>query len=93
MSETFDMMGLETVNNPYLGGDTSLTVSAITASKIDEEVLKIIKSCHQKAIRILEENKAKLHEITKYLYEKETIQGDEFMKLLNRREEVHPGIV
>ncbi|WP_160722950.1 ATP-dependent zinc metalloprotease FtsH [Bacillus sp. USDA818B3_A] len=82
MSEEFDMMALETVNNPYLGGDTSLMVSAETAAKVDAEILKIIKSCHQKAIEILEENKDKLHELTKYLLEKETITGDEFMSIL-----------
>ncbi len=82
MTEEFDMMALETVNNPYLGGDTSLTVSAETASKIDDVVLKIIKTCHQKAIGILEENKDKLHELTKYLLEKETITGEEFMEIL-----------
>ncbi|WP_248925071.1 ATP-dependent zinc metalloprotease FtsH [Paenibacillus hamazuiensis] len=84
MSDTFDMMALETVNNPYLGGDTSLLVSAETASRIDDEVLSIIKTCHQTAIRILEENKEKLHEITKYLMEKETISGEEFMAVLKR---------
>nr|WP_240762687.1 ATP-dependent zinc metalloprotease FtsH [Paenibacillus thalictri] len=84
MSETFDMMALETVNNPYLGGDTSMLVSAGTASKVDDEVLQIIRSCHQEAIRILEENKEKLHEITKYLMEKETISGEEFMGILQR---------
>ena len=83
MSEEFDMMALETVNNPYLGGDTSLLVSAETASKIDDEVLRIIKTCHQKARHILEENKDKLHELTKYLLEKETISGDEFMGILS----------
>ena len=82
MSEEFDMMALETVNNPYLGGDTSLMVSAETAAKVDTEILKIIKSCHQQAIQILEENKEKLHELTKYLLEKETITGDEFMSIL-----------
>ena len=86
MSEEFDMMALETVNNPYLGGDTSLLVSAVTAAKIDDEVLKIIKSCHKKAIEILEENKDKLHELTKYLLEKETITGEEFMAILNKKE-------
>lgn len=86
MSDYFDMMALETVNNPYLGGDTTLLVSSETASKIDEEVLTIIKACHQKAINILEENKPKLHEITKYLYEKETITGEEFMTILNRKD-------
>lgn len=83
MSEEFDMMALETVNNQYLGGDTSLLVSAETASKIDDAVLKTIKACHQKAIEILEENKEKLHELTKYLVEKETITGEEFMGILN----------
>lgn len=87
MSETFDMMALETVNNPYLGGDTSLLVSAVTASKIDDEVLAIIKTCHQNAIRILEDHLDKLHEITKYLVEKETISGEEFMKILNGEED------
>lgn len=83
MSDEFDMMALETVNNPYLGGDTSLLVSGETASKIDDAVLQTIKTCHQKAIEILEENKEKLHELTKYLVEKETISGEEFMKILN----------
>lgn len=82
MSEEFDMMALETVNNQYLGGDTSLLVSAETASKIDGEVLQIIKSCHNKAAQILDENKGKLHELTKYLLEKETITGEEFMAVL-----------
>jgi cell division protease FtsH len=82
MSDEFGMMALETVNNQYLGGDTSLIVSAETASKIDDEVLKIIKSCYQKAYKILEDNKEKLHELTKYLLEKETITGEEFMKVL-----------
>jgi cell division protease FtsH len=86
MSEEFDMMALETVNNPYLGGDTSLLVSAQTAAKIDDEILKIIKSCHKKAIEILEGNKDKLHELTKYLLEKETITGEEFMEILNKAE-------
>jgi cell division protease FtsH len=76
------MMALETVNNAYLGGDSSLLVSAETASKIDEEILRTIKSCHQKAIQILEDNKDKLHELTKYLLEKETITGEEFMAIL-----------
>lgn len=82
MNEEFDMMALETVTNQYLGGDTSLLVSAETASKIDEEVLKIIKCCHNKAKEILEENKEKLHELSKYLIEKETITGEEFMSIL-----------
>ena len=82
MSEVFDMMALETVTNQYLGGDASLLVSAETASKIDEEVLKIIKNCHNKAREILEDNKEKLHELAKYLIEKETITGEEFMDIL-----------
>jgi cell division protease FtsH len=82
MSEQFDMMALETVNNPYLGGDTSLLVSADTSAKIDEEVLAIIKSAHERASRILEENKQKLHELAQYLFEKETISGEEFMAVL-----------
>lgn len=86
MSEEFDMMALETVNNPYLGGDTSLLVSSETAAKIDDEVLNIIKSCHQKAIQILEDNKQKLHELTKYLLERETITGEEFMTILEAKE-------
>lgn len=83
MSNEFDMMALETVNNPYLGGDTSLLVSAETASKIDAEILSIIKSCHQMARQILVENKDKLHDLTKYLLERETISGEEFMAILS----------
>jgi cell division protease FtsH len=82
MSETFDMMALETVVNPYLGGDTQLMVSADTAAKVDQEILSIIKSCHNRAKEILEENKQKLHDLTKFLLEKETITGEEFMELL-----------
>ncbi|MFA6941641.1 MAG: ATP-dependent zinc metalloprotease FtsH [Clostridiaceae bacterium] len=82
MSSEFDMMALETVNNPYLGGDTSLLVASDTASKIDTEVLSIIKSAHSRASKILEENKDKLHELAKYLLDKETISGEEFMKIL-----------
>lgn len=84
MSEEFDMMALETVNNPYLGGDTSLIASAETAYKVDEEVLKILKSCHKKAADILNENKSKLHELAKYLLENETITGEQFMSLLEK---------
>ncbi|MGI6706313.1 MAG: ATP-dependent zinc metalloprotease FtsH [Clostridia bacterium] len=82
MSDKFGMMALETVTNQYLGGDTSLLVSAETATKIDEEALRIIKSCHNRAIQILEENKEKLHELAKYLLENETITGEEFMSVL-----------
>jgi cell division protease FtsH len=83
MSKNFDMMALETVTNQYLGGDTSLACSSDTAAKIDEEVLSIIKSAHQKAIDILKENMEKLHELARYLIEKETITGEEFMAVLN----------
>jgi cell division protease FtsH len=88
MSEDFDMMGLETVSNPYLGGDTSLTCSSETAAKVDVEVLNIIKEAHKKAKNILTENIDKLHELSKYLYERETITGDEFMKILDSKEAI-----
>jgi cell division protease FtsH len=84
MSEEFGMMALESVSNPYLGGDSNLTCSSATSSKIDEEVLKIIKSAHKKAIDILKENEGKLHELAEYLLEKETISGEEFMEILNK---------
>lgn len=82
MSKNFDMMALETVTNQYLGGDSSLTCSPQTAAKIDEEVLTIIKNAHEKAINILKENIEKLHTLSAYLIEKETITGEEFMKML-----------
>lgn len=88
MSDEFDMMALETVNNPYLGGDTSLTCSADTAAKVDAEVLKIIREAHALARKILEENKDKLHELAKHLYEKETITGEEFMYILLKKKEL-----
>lgn len=84
MSKNFDMMALETVTNPYLGGDTSLTCSSETASKIDQEVLNLIKNAHEKAFGILKENIEKLHELSRYLLEKETITGEEFMEILSR---------
>ena len=83
MSEKFDMTALETVNNQYLGGDASLACSPETAAKIDLEVMEIIKKAHQKAQEILKENTGKLHELAKYLLERETITGEEFMKILN----------
>ena len=83
MSNTFDMMALETVTNQYLGGDTSLICSAETAAKVDAEVLQIIKSCHARASEILSENIDKPHQLAAYLLEKETITGDEFMAILN----------
>ena len=84
MSKTFDMMALETVSNQYLGGDASLTCSPETAAKIDEEVLELIRSAHEKAIAILKENMEKLHELAHYLLEKETITGEEFMEILKK---------
>ncbi|WP_195250963.1 ATP-dependent zinc metalloprotease FtsH [Romboutsia sp. 1001713B170207_170306_H8] len=83
MSDKFGMVALETVNNPYLGGDASLTCSPETATKVDQEVLSIIKEAHEKASKILRENIDKLHELSEYLLEKETITGSEFMKILN----------
>ena len=85
MSETFDMTALETVSNQYLGGDAALACSAETATKIDKEVVEIIRTAHEKAIGILKDNMDKLHELAKYLLEKETITGDEFMAILNRK--------
>jgi len=84
MSDTYDMMALETVNNVYLGGDASLTCSAETASEIDKEVLGIIKDAHKKAKQIITDNLDKMHETTRFLLEKETITGEEFMQILNR---------
>ena len=83
MSEDFDMVALETVSNQYLGGDASLACSAQTQAKIDQQVVGLVKEQHQKALQLLQDNRRKLDEISKYLYEKETITGDEFMKLLN----------
>ena len=82
MSQDFDMVALETVQNQYLGGDTSLACSAETAAKIDQQVVALVKAQHAKAKQILTENSAKLHELAKYLYEKETITGQEFMEIL-----------
>ena len=83
MSDEFDMVALETVNNQYLGGDTSLACSAGTQAEIDRLVISIIKKQHEKATGILNEKREKLDELAKYLYEKETITGEEFMKILN----------
>ena len=85
MSKDFDMMALETVTNQYLGGDTALMCSADMAARVDEEVLGLIKSAHEKASGILAQNMEKLHELAAYLLEKETITGEEFMEILNRQ--------
>lgn len=84
MSRNFDMMALETVTNPYLGADTTLSCSPETAARIDEEVGAMIRSAHEKAITILKDNLNKLHELAHYLLEKETITGEEFMEILNQ---------
>ena len=83
MSEDFDMVALETVSNQYLGGDTSLACSAQMQAKIDDQVIELVKKLHGKAKQILIENREKLDELAKFLYEKETITGDEFMSILN----------
>ena len=84
MSEDFDMVALETVQNQYLGGDASLACSPETAAEIDRQVVSVVKRQHEKALKILEENQDKLHELSKYLYEKETITGEAFMTILER---------
>ena len=83
MSEDFDMVAMETLQNQYLGGDTSLTCSNETQTKIDEQVVALVKRQHEKAVTILTENRAKLDELAQHLYEKETITGEEFMAILN----------
>ena len=83
MSDNFDMVALETVTNQYLGGDTSLACSESTAAQIDEKVVAAVRKQYDKAEQLLKDNMPKLHELAKYLYEKETITGDEFMEILN----------
>ena len=83
MSEEFDMVALETVTNQYLGGDSSLVCSAETQTKIDELVVELVKKQHDKARRLIEDNRDKLEKLSKYLFEKETITGEEFMRILN----------
>ena len=86
MSDEFGMVALETVNNQYLGGDTSLACSAQTQCEIDQKVVELVKAQHAKAVQILTDNRAKLDELAQYLYQKETITGDEFMEILNRND-------
>ena len=86
MSDEFDMVALETVNNQYLGGDTSLACSAQTQCEIDQKVVELVKAQHAKAVQILTDNRTKLDELAQYLYQKETITGDEFMEILNRND-------
>ena len=85
MCEDFDMVAMETVTNQYLGGDTSLSCSADTQKEIDKKVVELVKQQHEKAIGILKDNRKKLDELAQYLYEKETITGDEFMKILEKK--------
>jgi cell division protease FtsH len=87
MTEEFDMMATEVINNVYLGGDASLQCSAETAGKIDAKVLEIIKEAHAKAKAILSENRDKLDELAQFLLDKETITGEEFMAVLNGDEQ------
>ena len=84
MSSDFDMVALETVSNQYLGGDTSLACSAQTQREIDQKVVELVKAQHEKAVKILTDNRAKMDELAQYLYQKETITGEEFMEILNR---------
>ena len=85
MTDEFDMVAMETVTNQYLGGDTSLSCSTDTQKEIDEKVVQLVKAEHEKARKILSENREKLDELAMYLYEKETITGDEFMDILDRK--------
>ena len=85
MSDEFDMVALETVTNQYMGGDTSLVCAADTAAKIDDMVVQIVRQQHEKALRLLRDNEAKLHELAQYLCEKETITCEEFMEILNKK--------
>ena len=79
------MVALETISNQYLGGDASLACSAETQTEIDKQVVELVKKQHEKAYQILKENRSKLDEIAQYLYDKETITGEEFMQILNRQ--------
>ena len=87
MTDEFDMVAMETVTNQYLGGDASLSCSADTQKEIDEKVVELVKREHEKAKKILTDNRKKLDELAMFLYEKETITGEEFMKILNNKEE------
>lgn len=91
MTEDFDMVALETVNNAYLGGDASLACSEQTAAQVDAKVMEIVQAEHRKAYQLLADNKRKLDEIAQYLYEKETISGEEFMRILNAQPQLPAG--
>ena len=90
MSDEFGMVAMETVTNKYLGGDTSLACSEATSGKIDEMVVKIVHDAYSKAKSLLSANMPKLHELAKYLYERETITGEEFMQILEKKPELIP---
>ena len=87
MSDDFDMVALETVSNQYLGGDASLACSSETQTLIDRKVVELVKEQHAKALKILSENRRKLDELAKFLYESETITGEQFMEILERKED------
>ena len=92
MSDEFDMVAMETVNNRYLGGDTSLACSSATQQMIDKKVVELVRKQHEKAIKLLEEHRDKLDELASFLYEKETITGEEFMKILEGDKEEEPKV-
>ena len=85
MSDDFDMVAMESMSNQYLGGDSSLACSFETQTQIDKKVVELVRKQHQKAYKILEDNIGKLHELAKFLYENETITGEEFMRILNTK--------
>ena len=87
MSKDFGMVAMETVNNQYLGGDTSLSCSIDTQAKIDKEIVELVQSQYDKAFQILKNHETKLHELAKFLFEKETITGEQFMQILNLENE------
>ena len=91
MSEDFDMVAMENVSNQYLGGDASLSCSFETQTLLDKKVVELVRRQHEKALKILTDNITKLHELAKYLYEHETITGEEFMKILNDSEGLIEG--
>ena len=93
MSEDFDMVAMENVTNQYLGGDSSLSCSFETQTLLDKKVVELVRTEHQKALKILQDNIGKLHELAKYLYEHETITGEEFMKILNAPLETPKAVV
>ena len=88
MNEEFDMVAMETMTNQYLGGDSSMTCSLETQTEIDKKVRDLVKLQHSKAYKILEDNVGKLHELAQYLYEHETITGEEFIEILNKPVEI-----